>query len=268
MHPQRPVVFVGSSSEGLTIAKNVQILLDQTCDAILWSQGVFGLGQYPLESLVAKINDVDFAILVLTPDDMVESRDETRPAPRDNVLFELGLFIGGLGIQRTFIIHERTVDLKTPSDLAGITKATFQLHASANLRSSLGAPCTLVEDTIVKLGIREERLSKGGLDSALEFPYTQIINGTWKVIYGPPNDRHIEIATIHPNGEYYVGERLRFYLKNLAFDRTQNAISYDKIRIIDGKKHHTEVLVVKGANLIEGHRKGNKDHLLRYERKV
>jgi len=268
MHPQRPVVFVGASSEGSSISKNVQVLLDQTCEVILWSQGVFGLGQGYLESLVAAIDDVDFAILVLTPDDMVESRDKTQPAPRDNVLFELGLFIGGLGIKRTFIIHERTGDLKIPSDLAGITMATFQAHASGNLLSSLGAPCTLVENAIVKLGIREERLSKGERDSTLEFPYTQIINGTWKVTYGPPNNRHSEIATIHLNGEYYVGERLRFYLKNLAFDRTQNSISYDKIRVIDGKKHHTEVLVVKGANLIEGHRKGNKDHLLRYEREV
>ena len=268
MYPQRPVVFVGSSSEGLAIAKNVQVLLDPTCEVVLWCQGVFGLGQGTLESLVAKIDDVDFAILVLTPDDMVESRDETRPAPRDNVLFELGLCIGGLGIKRTFIIHKRTGDLRIPSDLAGITMATFQLHASGNLRSSLGAPCTLAEDTIIRLGIREERLSKDERDSTLEFPYTQIINGAWKVTYGPPNNRHSETATIRPNGEYYVGERLRFYLKNLAFDRTQNAISYDKIRIIDGKKHHTEVLVVKGANLIEGHRKGNKDHLLRYERQV
>lgn len=266
MHPQRPVVFVGSSSEGSSIAKNVQVLLDKTCEVVLWSQGVFGLGQGHLESLVAAIDDVDFAILVLTPDDMVESRDKIQPAPRDNVLFELGLFVGGLGIKRTLIIHERTGDPKIPSDLVGITTATFQLHASGNLLSSLGAPCTLVENATVKLGIRKERLSKGERDSTVGFPYTHII-GTWKLTYGPKDNSYSEIATIHPNGEYYVEGRLCFHLKNFAFDPTQNTIGYDKIRT-NGTKHHTEVLVIKGFDLLEGHRKGNENHLLRYERKL
>ncbi len=114
--------------------------------------------------------------------------------------------------------------------------------------------------------VREPKAMEGEL-IALGFPYILTISGTWKLTYGPKDNSYSEIATIHPNGEYYVGGRLCFHLRNFAFDPAQNAISYDKIRT-NGTKHHTEVLAIKGFNLLEGHRKGNENHLLRYERKV
>lgn len=164
---KRPNVFVGSSTEGLRIAKTVQVILDHACEVTIWSQGVFGLSQGTLESLVLCLDQFDFAILVLTPDDLIESHDETKPAPRDNVLFELGLFIGGLGRNRTFILYDRTAEIKLPTDLAGITAATFQPHVSGNLESSLGAPCTRIENVIEKLGLREQERLKRLSDATL-----------------------------------------------------------------------------------------------------
>ena len=104
----RPSVFIGSSSEGLRIAQAVQVLLDQVCEVEIWSQGVFGLTQGTLESLVLAIEQFDFAVLVLTTDDLTISRGVERPVARDNVLFELGLFVGGLGRDRTFMLYDRT----------------------------------------------------------------------------------------------------------------------------------------------------------------
>ena len=83
----RPSLFVGSSTEGLRIAKALQVLLDHACEVTIWSQGVFGLGQGTLESLVLALDEYDFAVLVLTADDLVTSRDALSAAPRDNVLF-------------------------------------------------------------------------------------------------------------------------------------------------------------------------------------
>lgn len=161
MGRKRPSVFIGSSSEGLKIAKNLQLLLDHSCEVTIWSQGVFGLSQGTLESLVLALDDFDFAILVLTPDDMVTSREKTDSAPRDNVLFELGLFMGGLGRNRTFILYDRSEDLKLPSDLAGVTPATFEPHSSGNLQSALGAASTQIETCIEELGLRDkERLKQ------------------------------------------------------------------------------------------------------------
>jgi hypothetical protein len=161
MARSRPSVFVGSSTEGLKIAKTLQVLLDLGCEVTIWSQGVFGLSHGTLESLVHALDQFDFAVLVLTADDLVTSREASSAAPRDNVLFELGLFMGGLGRGRTFVVYDRTGGLKLPTDLAGVSAATFEPHASGNLQGSLGAAATLIEEQISRLGLRDrERLKQ------------------------------------------------------------------------------------------------------------
>lgn len=153
----RPAIFVGSSSEGLPMAQAVQVLLDEPCEVELWNQGVFGLAQGTLEALVLALDRFDFAVLILTPDDLAISRDEERAIPRDNVLFELGLFTGALGRDRTFMIYDRTNPPSLPTDLAGITAATFEPHASGNLRAALGAACAQLHNSIQRLGVRPVR---------------------------------------------------------------------------------------------------------------
>src|SRR5262245_24682458 len=137
----RPSVFVGSSSEGRRIAQAVQVLLDQDCEVEIWSQGVFGLTQGTLESLVLAVDRFDFAVLVLTADDLTIARGVERPVARDNVLFELGLFIGGLGRDRTFMLYDRIRPPELPSDLAGVTAITFEPHSSGNTQAAVGAAC-------------------------------------------------------------------------------------------------------------------------------
>jgi hypothetical protein len=166
MPVRRPSLFIGSSSEGLKIAKTLQVLLDQTCEVVVWSQGIFGLSQGTLESLVAAVDEFDFAVLALTPDDLVSRRQEIGPAPRDNVLFELGLFMGGLGRERTFLVYDRTANLKLPSDLAGVTAATFEPHHSGNLQSALGAAATKIEGQIERFGRRDVK-QLGALSKAV-----------------------------------------------------------------------------------------------------
>lgn len=153
----RPALFVGSSSEGLRIAEGVQVVLDPVCEVELWTQGIFGLTQGTLESLVLALSRFDFALLVLTADDMTVSRGIQRAAARDNVLFELGLFIGSLGRDRTFMLYDRTNPPELPSDLAGITAATFAPQTSGNLEAALGAPCAKIRNIVERLGIRKTR---------------------------------------------------------------------------------------------------------------
>lgn len=155
MLSRRPSVFIGSSSEGLTFAKATQQLLDSVCEVTIWSQGVFGLGYSTLETLIGTVGQYDFALLILTADDLIHSRNLTAHAPRDNVLFELGLFMGGLGRDRTFVMYDRAADIKLPSDLAGISMATFEMHSSGNVRSSLGAAVSAIEERINQLGRRD-----------------------------------------------------------------------------------------------------------------
>jgi hypothetical protein len=158
MEAKRPYVFIGSSSEGLSVAQAIQVNLDHSCECQIWSQGVFGLSEGPMESLIKSLDRFDFAILVLTPDDVVFRRGESKPTPRDNVVFELGLFIGGLGRERTFMVCERGTDLKLPSDLTGIEPAMYQQPASGTLQSALGAACTRIEEAVRNLGGRSHPL--------------------------------------------------------------------------------------------------------------
>jgi predicted nucleotide-binding protein len=150
----RPALFVGSSSEGLRIAQTVQLLLDHTCEVTLWTQGLVDPSRGTLESLVRAAPGFDFAVLVLTADDLNITRGSCRAAARDNVLMEVGLFAAALGCDRVFILFDRANRPTLPTDLAGITPVTYEPHVTGNLVSALGASCTIVQNVVEKLGIR------------------------------------------------------------------------------------------------------------------
>jgi hypothetical protein len=109
----------------------------------------------------------DFAALILTPDDIITSRGDTSDSPRDNVLLELGLFIGRLGRQRTFIVCNRDKNLKLPSDLAGVTMAEYGDRKDNNLQAALSPACTKIRYAIRGLGtFTQAQLSAAGANSA------------------------------------------------------------------------------------------------------
>lgn len=149
-------LFVGSSVEGLSVANEIQALLDHDAEVTVWHQGVFGPSGGTLESLVQMAPTFDFAVLVLTPDDVVTKRDNSKNAPRDNVLLELGLFIGTLGRERTYFVHPRE-DMALPSDLAGITPINYDANRSDNnLRAAIGPVATSLRSQLKKLGFRQK----------------------------------------------------------------------------------------------------------------
>lgn len=148
-------VFIGSSVEGLPIVDAIVVNLEHSCEVVPWTT-MFGPSEYTLEALESSLEGFDFAILVLTADDIVENRGVLSNAPRDNVLLELGLFIGKLGRRRTMIVRDRSIDLKLPSDLAGLTHASYSPHRSGNHRSALSAACVRIKEVITTLGPRQD----------------------------------------------------------------------------------------------------------------
>ena len=89
----KPSLFIGSSSEGLDFARAARFLLTQDAEVTVWREGFFALGSTYIEALMNSLPRFDFAILVFTPDDAVNSREIENFGPRDNVIFELGLFL-------------------------------------------------------------------------------------------------------------------------------------------------------------------------------
>jgi hypothetical protein len=85
---------------------------------------VFLATNYYLEDLVALPHRFDFGIFLFEQDDMVQSRDLSLFAPRDNVVFELGLFMSVLGRRRAVVVRPRE-GVKVLSDLSGLESFTY-----------------------------------------------------------------------------------------------------------------------------------------------
>lgn len=89
--------------------------------------------------------DVGFAIVLLTPDDeggLQDSDGDPKPRARQNVVFEMGFFVGKLGRQRVCALKADDVEMEIPSDYAGIAYVPFgegrdwRLPLSVELRSA------------------------------------------------------------------------------------------------------------------------------------
>ena len=151
----RPALFVGCSAESIPIADTIRTKF--RCDPIdvtMWTEGVFAPSAFPIESLEQVLWTVDFAVLVLSPDDTVVSRGATTDAPRDNIIFELGLFMGVLGHSRTFLVYPRGIEIKIPTDLAGITPLTYSPEPGGDAPNLMAAVCSQMRTSILSAGPR------------------------------------------------------------------------------------------------------------------
>jgi CRP/FNR family transcriptional regulator, cyclic AMP receptor protein len=145
-------VFIISSVEALPIARAVQNALEHDpFTVVIWTDGVFRASQYPVESLERELDQSDFAIAIAQPDDQTESREQTKPTPRDNVIFELGFFMGRIGRHRSLLLEPRGDEVKLPSDLTGITAIAYKYDRS-NVAAAMGPACNRVRDIINDLG--------------------------------------------------------------------------------------------------------------------
>ena len=143
----KPSIFIGSSKEGLPFARAIKAELSADAEVAIWNEGLFPLGSVTLDELMTFSYRFDFAVLVLTPDDQILTRDISTQSPRDNVLFELGMFMSTLGSDKTFIV--RTAKLKLPSDLQGLTIAEIEEErADGNLDARVGTACHAIRTAI------------------------------------------------------------------------------------------------------------------------
>lgn len=167
---ERPRIFIGSSVEGLEVAIAIQSALYYQAEPVIWSQGVFGLSGGTLQSLVEECGNFDFAVFILSADDLVIKKKQRVNAPRDNVLFELGLFMGRLGRERTFFVHCRDDELLLPTDLAGVTAASYLAPSEPRyIHAALSAAVSPILAAVQTLGVRATRETPtGSLPSELD----------------------------------------------------------------------------------------------------
>ena len=145
-----PRVFIGSSTERLEAAETIQELLDLYAETTVWSQGIFRPSRLILEELVRATHTYDFAVFVFAPDHIVSMRSTTAPSVRDNVIFELGLFMGALEPARCFIIAPLDgAELHLPTGLLGLIPLKCRFDRSdRNLKAALSPACLGIRRTI------------------------------------------------------------------------------------------------------------------------
>jgi CRP/FNR family cyclic AMP-dependent transcriptional regulator len=149
-----PKLFIISSAEALDVARAVQAQLERDVFSTVWTDGVFFAGGYPLESLEKAVGESDFAVAIAQADDIVTTRGKKHPTLRDNVLFELGLFMGKLTRYRAILLHPRVPGLKLPSDMHGLTPLSFTQGKPDELSARLGPACNEIRKMVKNLGVR------------------------------------------------------------------------------------------------------------------
>ena len=146
-----PHIFVGSSKEGLLIAKILQLHLEECAVCVIWNQGI-APSTYLLDAIEKELDASDFAIFVFSPDDVLYHRDHEYSAVRDNVLLEAGMFIGRLGLSRVFIVRPQDKDMRLPTDLMGVTVVTYKVLQQGMEEAALGAAATKIQLTVNTMG--------------------------------------------------------------------------------------------------------------------
>ena len=149
----RPTVFVGSSSERLATVRRLAKELEPDVKVLRWDKNVFVPGRFTLEDLEEAMRRSDFAIFVLAGDDIVKWRRKVSPAPRDNVVLEIGMAIGIIGRRRLLLLYSKGDRAKIPSDLAGFNYVP--LGGNRPDRQAFGQTAEIIRQQLIAEGLRD-----------------------------------------------------------------------------------------------------------------
>jgi len=193
----KPKVFIGSSSESIYLVDALFTNLDNAgiAEVTPWYNGVFQGGNYTMDDIAKQLDSNDLGVFILDADDITVSRESVQASPRDNVIFELGLFMGKLGKERVLFVtpnelteskavlipvkaqhvdpakeyvekdgvkyEKRTINsFKVPSDLYGITQLQYRLRDDGNWMAALTSVSSEIIRKINHLNKKESPLEK------------------------------------------------------------------------------------------------------------
>lgn len=162
----KPKIFIGSSTDGYSIAEKVKNYLSPIGDCFLWQDpDVWETNRSTFDNLTRMSNYFDFGIFVATSDDLTLTNNKLVIEPRDNVILEMSLFLGAMGHNKSFLLVENGI--KLPSDFNGIYMPRFD-RANEN---TIIAACNAYKDKI------EEHYQLGHLSL---YPTTALAIGYYK----------------------------------------------------------------------------------------
>lgn len=214
----KPRIFIGSSTEGLEVAQRVKNFFESEYDCYIWTDEIFQYNDGFLETLLKSASLFDFGFMVFSADDISRIKHKEYDTARDNVLFEYGLFLGRIGIDRAYILCEKGV--KIPTDLSGITIAFYEVKN--------GKPTNSLENSLIKL--------KKKVDEKVHLGHLGLLPST--VIAISYFENFIKLATdylinnednLMIGGKIYKTAKIRIVIpNNLDADMKRHATMYFK----------------------------------------
>lgn len=156
MHPQgpasieKPIVFIGSSTHNLNVARAMADCLEsRNYKPLVWDEGLFRQNESTFDGLLRISTEVDVAVFVWGASDVTMTKGQSIPSPRDNVVWETGLFLGALGKDRVFMVVDKTVSLKIPTDYSGITRAHYDGSSIGTYDiSAVSSACNVIDRSV------------------------------------------------------------------------------------------------------------------------
>jgi hypothetical protein len=214
----KPRVFIASSGAGLETARKIQNKLIDAAEPTVWNTEDWQ-GKGTLEHLMDILNKYQFGVFVLRPDDDATIKGDLKKITRDNVLLELGLFVGRLGREKSFIVSEKDDQLRIASDLLGINFGLFK----ADSDSELEVACNNIRNKIREIWSEEKNKFTATIDvNPLTYEagmLYRILNAASSPHYKPIDYSHL-MKPYTPVGEQslariaevrVVAERLFYY---------------------------------------------------------
>lgn len=153
----KPTLFLGSSEQARPIAEELINQLTNVDVQPWWK--VFPPGVATLNALLDLATRCDFAAVLLTADDILvkgtlqeDNKNKQKRAARDNCIFELGLFLGALGLEprRAFILTSLAQE-ELPTDLRGITYIKIEEEESDNFEAAIKTAGEIIQNRIIEL---------------------------------------------------------------------------------------------------------------------
>ena len=156
-----PNVFIASSVEGLSVAEAVNIKLEYSARVKQWDNA-FDLSSVTITTLIKRARETDFGIFVFHRDDKATIRGNVYSVVRDNVLFELGLFIGALGIEKCFIMIPKSSEseFRLPTDLVGVTITTYDDQLE-NVVDAVATSCAKIKHSMKQCILQSQTHDEG-----------------------------------------------------------------------------------------------------------
>ncbi len=235
-------MFIGSSKEGLDVAEYLKAQMNSKYECYLWTDDIFKYNESFLYTLLKEASLFDFGILVATKDDFSTIRDKSFDTPRDNVIFEFGLFIGRIGASRAFVIQENGA--KLPTDLLGITVPQFErtspLSNSKTLNSEIERICKTIDEkiTLGELGLLPSTVLAIGYFYNFISIVCESIYSKSEIIVDETTFRKFELNIVIPKDlDADIKKRATIYfkaktLKEIQFETTSRNfpvfVTYDK----------------------------------------